>query len=147
MQVNLKTQPGVSNQFRYDGMGRRTAIIATNGTTTKTGYLWHCDKLCQSRTATDTVSRRYYPEGEFSPPNGTGLYYSQDHLGSVRDVLNIQTGLEVVAQLRHLWLAYSKRRDDGDCIALGSFCVEFSHLLCHLSCFGTFRGREKYRFF
>jgi len=97
LQVNLKAQPGVSYQFRYDGLARRVAIIATNGTTTETRYLWCGDTLCQSRTATDTVSRRYYPEGEFSPPTGTGLYYSPDHLGSVRDVLNIQTGSVVAS--------------------------------------------------
>ncbi|WP_374090157.1 RHS repeat-associated core domain-containing protein [Methylomicrobium lacus] len=97
LQVNLKTQPGVSYQFRYDGLGRRVAIITTNGTTTETRYLWCGEKLCQSRTAIDTVSRHYYPEGEFSPPTGTGLYYSPDHLGSVRDVLNIQTGAVVAS--------------------------------------------------
>jgi len=63
LQVNLKAQPGVSYQFRYDGFGRRVAIIATNGTATETRYLWCGDTLCQSRTATDTVSRRYYPKG------------------------------------------------------------------------------------
>jgi len=36
-------------------------------------------------------------EREFSPPTGTGFYYSPDHLGSVRDVLNTQTDVVVAS--------------------------------------------------
>jgi RHS repeat-associated protein len=43
------------------------------------------------------VERRYYSEGEYLPLGGTSLYYSQDQLGSVRDVLAMQTGTRVAS--------------------------------------------------
>ena len=45
----------------------------------------------------DVVSRRYYSEGEFLPLGGTSLYYAQDQLGSVRDVLAAQNGTRVAS--------------------------------------------------
>src|SRR5262249_24030075 len=42
--------------------------------------------ICQARGSDDTVARRYYLEGELAP--GSSLFYAQDHLGSVRDVLS-----------------------------------------------------------
>ena len=85
-----RPKPGPATTFRYDGLGRRIAIIGADGVETR--YLWCGDQICQARTASDVVSRRYYPEGELIPATGTELYYSQDHLGSVRDVLAGQNG-------------------------------------------------------
>jgi len=93
LQIGYKAQPTRSTQFRYDGLGRRVAIISKNGAiTTEYRYLWCGASLCQSRTATDVVARRYYAEGELRPQGNTLLYYSRDHLGSVRDVLNVPNG-------------------------------------------------------
>jgi RHS repeat-associated protein len=88
--VALKAQPARATTFRYDGFGRRIAILATNGTTSvETRYLWCGKALCQARAANDAVLRRYYPEGEVIATSGTPLYYAQDQLGSVRDVMPV----------------------------------------------------------
>ncbi|MDQ2777029.1 MAG: YD repeat-containing protein [Acidobacteriota bacterium] len=52
------SQNGQSATFSYDGLGRRIAID-NNGSETR--YLWCGSTLCQGRTSTDTVTRRYYP--------------------------------------------------------------------------------------
>jgi len=95
LSVTAKANSSLKTTFRYDGLGRRTAIDTTNGVTSETRYLWCGEQLCQARTSTDVVSRRYYSEGEYLPLGGTSLYYSQDQLGSVRDVLATQNGSRV----------------------------------------------------
>ena len=95
LSVTSKANSALKTAFRYDGLGRRTAIDTTNGMTSETRYLWCGEQLCQARTSTDTVSRRYYSEGEYLPLGGTSLYYSQDQLRSVRDVLATQNGSRV----------------------------------------------------
>ena len=93
IRVSFKGQPARNTSFRYDGMSRRIAIVAASGVSSvETHYLWCDDFLCQQRTVTDGVSRRYYPEGEFVAGTNTALYYSQDQVGSVRDVLSAQSG-------------------------------------------------------
>jgi RHS repeat-associated protein len=89
-----RPRPGPATTFRYDGLGRRIAIV-TNGVETR--YLWCGQELCQARNATDLISRRYLPEGEVIAVSGTLLYYGQDQLGSVRDVLAVQNGSRVAA--------------------------------------------------
>jgi RHS repeat-associated protein len=63
--------------------------------TTENRYLWCGDNLCQSRMATDVVNWRSYPQGEVRPLGNTLLYFSRDHLGSVRDVLTVQAGVRI----------------------------------------------------
>ena len=92
--VVYKAQPSRTTTFRYDGLGRRIAIV-TNGIETR--YLWCGESLCQARTAADAAIRRYYPEGEAMPATGALLYYAQDHLGSVRDVVAVQNGSRIAA--------------------------------------------------
>lgn len=98
LSIGYKSQPGKTTSFRYDGMGRRLAIIESNGiATNETRYLWCGDSLCQARTSEDVVTRHYYPEGVAIPQGGTLLYYGKDHLGSVRDVLVAQNGSKVAS--------------------------------------------------
>ena len=82
--VASKAQPSRVTTFRYDGLGRRIAIV-TNGVETR--YLWCGEQICQARSGQDIISWRYYSEGELIVAGGTKLYYAADHLGSVRDVL------------------------------------------------------------
>ena len=94
------TNPSISTTFRYDGLGRRVAIVVSNGGgTTETDYAW-CDKtLYGSRTTAGVVMSRYFPEGEYVAPTVTSLYYAQDQLGSVRDVISVQSGKVVGTSL------------------------------------------------
>ena len=84
-----KPLPPTITWFRYDGFGRRIAIITRQN---EKRYLWCGEALCHARDANDIVSRRYYPEGEVIPASGSLLYYAKDHLGSVRDVLDVRNG-------------------------------------------------------
>jgi RHS repeat-associated protein len=88
LSIGYAANPAWSTAFRYDGLGRRIAVVTTNDSgTTETRYLWCGDSICQSRDGTDTVTRRYYPEGELIPGAGVPMFYAQDQQGSVRDVL------------------------------------------------------------
>ena len=67
---------------------RRLQGIENDGTTdTETGYLWCGERICQARDATDTVTRRYYAEGELavSATGDVATFYAEDHLGAIRD--------------------------------------------------------------
>lgn len=89
--IGYLATPAVSTILRYDGLGRRTAVIENNnGSSAETRYLWCGERICQARDASDAIIRRYYDEGELqvSSTGNTPLYYAQDHLGSVRDLVN-----------------------------------------------------------
>jgi RHS repeat-associated protein len=91
--IGYKGQPGRTSAFRYDGLGRRLAIIETStGGSAETRYSW-CGGAtpCQARSASDTTTGRFYQQGA-AISAGTKIYFARDHLGSVRDVLNAQTG-------------------------------------------------------
>lgn len=91
--VTQQYYPNYSATFRYDGLGRRLAIVSSASGERR--YLWCGEALCQRRSAADAVTRRYFGEGE--KQSATNLYYARDHLGSVRDVLNVGTGARVAA--------------------------------------------------
>jgi len=85
--ILYKAQPSLKTQFRYDGFGRRVAIVETSGNiVTETRYLWCGNVLCQSRDGSDTVTKRYFKEGEFQVASATKNFYNRDRIGSVRDV-------------------------------------------------------------
>lgn len=89
--IGYLATPAVSTKLRYDGLGRRTAVkeYTSSNNYTETRYLWCGERICQARNASDVVIRRYYDEGEQQiGPNITPYYYAQDHLGSVRDLVD-----------------------------------------------------------
>ncbi len=53
LKIGYKAQPTRSTQFRYDGLGRRVAIISSIGITSpnEARYLWCGEQLCQARKA------------------------------------------------------------------------------------------------
>jgi len=80
------TQGATTVTFAYDGLGRR--LKQTVGAT-ETRYLWCGIAICQQRTGSDTAEKRFYSEGEYVH-TGTKKYLAlTDHLGSVRDVIDI----------------------------------------------------------
>ncbi|WP_343995930.1 RHS repeat-associated core domain-containing protein, partial [Ideonella azotifigens] len=91
--ILYKNNAALKSEFRYDGMGRRVAMLETNGSTvTETRFLWCGMVLCQARDGSDAVTRRYFAEGEFRPANSAKYYYNRDKLGSVRNVTNVASG-------------------------------------------------------
>ncbi len=80
------TQGATTVTFAYDGLGRR--LNQTVGAT-ETRYLWCGAAICQQRSGSDTAEKRFYSEGEYVH-TGTKKYLTlTDHLGSVRDVIDI----------------------------------------------------------
>ena len=74
--------------FGYDGLGRRVSItVSAAGVTSRRQFIWDGAEIVEERDATGaTVVRRFYPQGFV---RGTSnFYYTRDHLGSVREVVN-----------------------------------------------------------
>ena len=68
----------------YDGMNRRIRE-RLNGTIQRQ-WVWCGTERCEERNAANTVTRRFYTEGELQ--GTTALYYTRDHLGSIRELLD-----------------------------------------------------------
>ena len=88
--IGYPGQPGKQTAFAYDGLGRRITIASTppgGGAATTTSYGWCGSDICQSRNASNVVTRRYLDEGEFVPgAPAQRLFYGPDQLSSVRRV-------------------------------------------------------------
>jgi RHS repeat-associated protein len=87
-----------SNQtlFSYDGLGRRVQIEElTNGVIQNDNYyLWCGSEVCEVLDVTGTnVLRELFSQGE-SLPDATNYYYTRDHLGSIREVLDSDGNLQ-----------------------------------------------------
>ena len=87
------TATGHVSQFGYDGMGRRVEIQEMDPDTTQTlqvtsdkKYLWDGLEIAEERDTTGgIVLRRFYNQG-FVDSDGTVLFYTRDHLGSIREL-------------------------------------------------------------
>lgn len=91
--VKAEITPSTYYTFTYDGLSRRIkANYTQQGVTSESRYLWCGEEICQKRNNTDTVTGRYFDEGEWVGASGLKAYYAKDHLGSVRDVLDMSTG-------------------------------------------------------
>lgn len=84
---------GATTTLQYDGVGRFTNVITTNGgTVSERRFLWCGDELCQSRTASDTIQEHFYEEGIHTLiPNHESTYAIKDHLGSVHKNIGINS--------------------------------------------------------
>ena len=91
------TQGSAVTTFGYDGLGRRVKRTYTNGTSTETRYLWCGAAICQTRDGSDTVTAKLFTEGEYRPSGTKKYLYLTDHLGSVRDVIDLATTALVAA--------------------------------------------------
>jgi YD repeat-containing protein len=75
--IGYPGQPGKQTAFAYDGLGRRVAISSTppgGGSATTTSYVWCDSDICQSRDASNAVTRGYHDEGEFVVGTSQPLY-------------------------------------------------------------------------
>jgi RHS repeat-associated protein len=77
------------SEFTYDGFGRRVKIVEKEyDTTTSTKqFVWDRMTICEERDAYNAVTKRFYAEGQVNyQPSTLNLYYTRDHLASVREV-------------------------------------------------------------
>jgi RHS repeat-associated protein len=87
------TATGHRSEFGYDGFGRRVCIRELDLDTTQTlqvtsdkKYLWDGTEIAEERDTTGAiVLRRFYEQG-FVDSDGTALFYTRDHLGSIREL-------------------------------------------------------------
>jgi RHS repeat-associated protein len=84
---------GNHTEFAYDALGRRIAIVERTGTTLGSGtvtstkqFVWIGSRIAEERDASNAVTKRFYPQGE--QIGSTNYYYTRDHLGSIREMLN-----------------------------------------------------------
>ena len=73
--------------FQYDGLGRRTAITESHGSTVLVDkrFVWCGQDLCQERDSTGSkVNKQFFDQGERI--GTTNYFYTFDHLGSVREM-------------------------------------------------------------
>ncbi len=87
--ITITYTGGAASNFIYDGLNRRVKIVEKNnsGTVTSTKqYIWIGNTIAEERDASNAVTKRLLPQGE--QQGGTAYYYTRDHLGSVREMLN-----------------------------------------------------------
>jgi RHS repeat-associated protein len=74
------------SQFFYDGLGKRLKIVEISGGVPQTErrFIWSDLEICEEHNSNDVVVNRYFDQGE--QQNGTNLFYTLDHLGSIREL-------------------------------------------------------------
>jgi RHS repeat-associated protein len=87
------------SEFSYDGLGRRVRIVEKdNGMVSLDNYfVWCWSELCEERDASAaTVVRRFFSQGEMILGAGgsTNLFYTRDHLGSIREAVDSSGALQ-----------------------------------------------------
>ena len=87
--------------YEYDGESRRVRIkeLESSVETKNETFVWCGSRICQKRASNgSTVVRSYFGNG--FKVNGTGYFYTRDHLGSVRDVVG-SNGTTIQSQLSY----------------------------------------------
>jgi RHS repeat-associated protein len=92
-------------QFTYDGLGRKVKITEfTAGAVTSTKqFVWDGLSLAEERDGSGNLTERFYTQGQVN--GSTALFYTRDHLGSVREVLTASD----VLQARYDYDPYGRR--------------------------------------
>ncbi len=81
---------GQSTEFTYDGYGRRTKIEEKNGgavTSTKL-FVWDGLQMVEERDANNNVTKQFHAQGQRDVASSTNYFYTRDHLGSIREVVD-----------------------------------------------------------
>jgi RHS repeat-associated protein len=83
------------SQFSYDGLGRRVEDAEVqSGVATDSRFVWCGTELCEQRDSTGTnVTKRFFNGGE--QISGTNYYFTRDHLGSVREMMDSAGAIRV----------------------------------------------------
>lgn len=73
------------SEFTYDGLNRVVKIVEKTGSTINSTrkFVWVGQEKCEFRDATDAVTQRNYPQGQYL--GTTAYFYTRDHLGSIRE--------------------------------------------------------------
>jgi RHS repeat-associated protein len=79
------------SEFVYDELGRRVEILEkdSNVMSSDKKYLWDGEAITEERDSTGALAtRKFYAQG-FVDTDATNLYYTRDHLGSVRELVDM----------------------------------------------------------
>ncbi len=79
------------SEFGYDGWGRRVVIreLESNSNQSEKTYLWEHTEIAEERNLSgDTAIIKYFLLG-FIDSDGTKLFYTRDHLGSIYELTDI----------------------------------------------------------
>jgi RHS repeat-associated protein len=79
--------------FSYDGLGRRTKIVESTGSTVTAvrQLIWDGLSIAEQRNSSDSVVKQFFSQGQIN--SGTPLFYTRDHLGSIREAANASGNL------------------------------------------------------
>jgi RHS repeat-associated protein len=81
-------------EFTYNGARQRVGIreLENSFTISERKLLWCGQDLCEERDASNVVMRRYFYHG--MQDNGTAHFFTRDHLGSNREVVDSNEAVE-----------------------------------------------------
>lgn len=82
---------GACTEYRYDVFGRRVKIVEKNsgGTVTSTKqFVFDGMEEAEQRDGSNAVTKRYFADGCQDVTGGASYFYTKDHLGSVREVMD-----------------------------------------------------------
>jgi RHS repeat-associated protein len=78
-----------STLFTYDGLGRCVAIrrLINGSNVSERRFVWCGVEIREERTLAGLVSKRFFEQGmQADGPSETALFYTRDHLGSIREL-------------------------------------------------------------
>jgi RHS repeat-associated protein len=102
-------------EFGYDGFGRRVRMVTRQGVgeAVETHFVWAGSKIVEARDGQNNLLKRYFSQGmQIASGDKAGLYYyTKDHLGSIREVLD-STGAVRAQYSYDLWGRQTKLAGD-----------------------------------
>jgi RHS repeat-associated protein len=111
---------GVVYRWEYDAFGRRTAEFRDSVRARE--WIWDGFELIQERDGSGRVTRNYYLRGELR--DGVPLYYTRDHLGSVREMVDASGSVRA----RYGYDAWGARQKlEGDLDAAMGYTGFYTH--------------------
>ncbi len=79
-------------EFSYNGLNLWTKVVEKSGSTVTSvkQFVWNGSQLAEERDGSNNVTRRYFAQGEqrLGGADAGLYYYTRDHLGSVRELVD-----------------------------------------------------------